>query len=97
MDLAADEIYVQIKPTGDIDDLKVKTVKSNEFDENKHFHCLPMATKQQIKRMRTLPSILFEKTLYLEDGDYDKAQKIAALVIAGEDKSSKQKLRKSLV
>ncbi|MFH3733432.1 hypothetical protein WAH84_21710, partial [Acinetobacter baumannii] len=24
MDLAADEIYVQIKPTGDIDDLKVK-------------------------------------------------------------------------
>ncbi|MDQ9761331.1 hypothetical protein RFZ45_21115, partial [Acinetobacter baumannii] len=26
MDLAADEIYVQIKPTGDIDDLKVKTV-----------------------------------------------------------------------
>lgn len=94
MDLAADEIYVQIKPTGDIDDLKVKTVKSNEFDENKHFSLSTDGYKATNQAYANIAKYFVEKTLYLEDGDYDKAQKIAALVIAGEDKELKQETKK---
>lgn len=88
--LAANEIFVQYKVNGRDNDLSMDIINENSFDPDIHYKLSSDPYKATVQLYANIANHAIEKTLYLDDGDLEKAKFFASLLISENEKTLKE-------